>query len=141
MVSLRDEIEPHRAGARWLLFDPLRHRYFATTRAELAALADGEGGSFARANELVRDCSAEHSRALGRRAAAARESWWALVLHRYLFVRIPLARPDPWLDYYHSFERGRWFKTGFNGTEDYTLPVRPPRWSGRAGSDRWVIHR
>ncbi|MGB3542980.1 MAG: hypothetical protein WBA11_08660 [Rubrivirga sp.] len=58
-----------------------------------------------------------------------------------LSARIEAQRPDPWLDYYHSFERGRWFKTGFNGTEDYTLPVRPPRWSGREGSDRWVIHR
>ena len=58
-----------------------------------------------------------------------------------LSARIRDERPDPWLDYYHSFERGRWFKTGFNGTEGYTLPVRPPRWSGREGSDRWVIHR
>ena len=58
-----------------------------------------------------------------------------------LSARLEGQRPVPWLDYYHSFERGRWFKTGFNGTETYVLDVRPPRWSGRDGSDRWVIHR
>ena len=49
--------------------------------------------------------------------------------------------PDPWLDYYHSYERGEWYRTGFNGTEHYVTRVRPPRWSGRGGGDRWVIHR
>lgn len=50
-------------------------------------------------------------------------------------------RPDPWVDYYHSYERGRWFRTGFNGTESFIVEVRPPRWSGRADTQRWVIHR
>ena len=50
-------------------------------------------------------------------------------------------RPDPWVDYYHSYERGQWFRTGYNGAEAFTVPVRPPRWSGRADSGRWVIHR
>ena len=47
----------------------------------------------------------------------------------------------PWLDYYHSYERGEWYRTGFNGTERYVTRVRPPRWSGRGAGDRWVIHR
>ena len=51
------------------------------------------------------------------------------------------ARPVPWLDYYHSYERQAWFKTGYNGVEEYTVTVRPPRWSSRAPSDRWIIHR
>ena len=48
--------------------------------------------------------------------------------------------PDPWLDYYHSFERGAWYRTGYNGAERYVVEVRPPRWGGAAG-DRWIIHR
>ena len=50
-------------------------------------------------------------------------------------------RPDPWVDYYHSYERGHWVRTGFNGDEAFTVRVRPPRWSGRTETQRWVIHR
>ena len=50
-------------------------------------------------------------------------------------------RPDPWVDYYHSYERGGWFRTGYNGAESFTVEVRPPRWSGRSETQRWVIHR
>ena len=59
-----------------------------------------------------------------------------------LSARLDAARrPDPWLDYYHSFERRAWFRTGFNGAEHFTVEVRPPRWSARAPTDRWIIHR
>ena len=50
-------------------------------------------------------------------------------------------RPDPWVDYYHSYERDQWFRTGFNGADAFTVAVRPPRWSGGAETERWVIHR
>ncbi|MEM0962613.1 MAG: hypothetical protein AAGK21_08775 [Bacteroidota bacterium] len=50
-------------------------------------------------------------------------------------------RPDPWLDYYHAFDRQAWFRTGYNGIEPFTVRVRTPRWSGRVVSDRWIIHR
>ncbi|WP_420454846.1 hypothetical protein [Rubrivirga sp.] len=50
-------------------------------------------------------------------------------------------RPDPWLDYYHSFERRQWYRTGFNGADHFVVEVRPPRWSGRSDTDRWIIHR
>ena len=49
--------------------------------------------------------------------------------------------PDPFVDYYHSFERQQWFRTGYNGTDFFTLPIRPPGWSRREAVDRWVIHR
>lgn len=50
-------------------------------------------------------------------------------------------RPDPWVDYYYSYERRRWFRTGFNGAESFTVDVQPPGWSGRQETQRWVIHR
>lgn len=49
--------------------------------------------------------------------------------------------PDPFVDYYHSFERQQWFRTGYNGTDFFTLPIRPPGWSRREAVDRWIIHR
>ena len=51
-------------------------------------------------------------------------------------------RLDPYVDYYRSFEREQWFRTGYNGAEFFTAPVRrPPRWSGQTEGDRWIIHR
>lgn len=59
-----------------------------------------------------------------------------------LSARLTAARrPVPWLDYYHSYERQTWFRTGFNGTEHFTVEARPPRWRGQTASDRWIIHR
>ncbi len=59
-----------------------------------------------------------------------------------LSARLDAARrPDPWVDYYHSFERRQWYRTGFNGADQFTVEVRPPRWSGRSDTDRWIIHR
>ena len=59
-----------------------------------------------------------------------------------LSARLEAARfPNPWLDYYHSYERRQWYRTGFNGTERFVVEVSPPRWSGAADPDRWIIHR
>ena len=63
-------------------------------------------------------------------------------LKRDLSARLAaVRREDPWVDYYHAFERRAWFRTGFNGAERFTVEVRAPRWSGRADAGRWVIHR
>ena len=58
-----------------------------------------------------------------------------------LSARLDGRRPDPWVDYYHAYERRTWYRTGFNGTEGFTIDVRAPRWSGREDAERWVIHR
>ena len=50
-------------------------------------------------------------------------------------------RRDPWLDYYHSYERGQWFRVGYNGVEDFLVEVRPPRGRGQVDPDLWLIHR
>lgn len=59
-----------------------------------------------------------------------------------LAVRLAAAvGPDPWVDYYRSYERGQWFRTGYNGETLFTVEIRPPAWSRRARVDRWNIHR
>ena len=52
-----------------------------------------------------------------------------------------IEHPDPWLDYYHAYERQAWYRTGYNGTEHFTIEVRAPSWSGRGDTERWIIHR
>ena len=59
-------------------------------------------------------------------------------LSRQLFAA---SGPDPFVDYYHSFERRQWFRTGYNGTDYFTIPIRPPGWVRTRAVDRWVIHR
>ncbi|HEX8297629.1 MAG TPA: hypothetical protein VF594_00600 [Rubricoccaceae bacterium] len=49
--------------------------------------------------------------------------------------------PAPFVDYYHSFERRQWYRTGYNGTEYFTVEIRPPGWVQSRAVDRWVIHR
>lgn len=49
--------------------------------------------------------------------------------------------PDPWVDYYNSYDRGEWYRTGYNGTDTFIVSIRPPRWSFSTRSQRWTIHR
>ena len=102
MSRVRSDIEPVRAVGRWLLFDPLRHRYFAAGSQQLTRLLDGVPDDatdrFLEANELVAVANPDRSRLLHERAAGRREGWVMALLHRYLFLRIPLVRPDRFLD-------------------------------------------
>ncbi len=59
-------------------------------------------------------------------------------LSRQLFET---AGPDPFLDYYHSYERRQWYRTGFDGTDYFTVSIRPPGWAQSRAADRWIIHR
>lgn len=49
--------------------------------------------------------------------------------------------PDPYVDYYHAFDRGSWYRTGYNGVDFFTVGIRAPRWSFSSRPQRWVIHR
>lgn len=49
--------------------------------------------------------------------------------------------PNPWVDYYRSFERQQWFRTGYNGETLFTVEINAPAWSRRSRVDRWNIHR
>jgi putative peptide zinc metalloprotease protein len=116
---------PARDGSpRWVIFDPIRHRYFQIgveafelltrwpagsvkglaerVKAELGrlvAFADIEALiRFLAANGLTQEPLQQGWRALLEQARAARRSPLNWLIHNYLFIRIPLVRPQRFLD-------------------------------------------
>lgn len=120
---------------RWTLADPVRGRYFKLGAAairllrhwslgdasKVLAAANQEPGlplvgheldellSFLRAHDLIAALDQEQRDSYMRKAAAQRQGVWQMLLHQYLFFRIPLWRPDaflnrvwPWLERYGS---------------------------------------
>ncbi|WP_372240492.1 biotin/lipoyl-binding protein [Pseudomonas sp. MN1F] len=115
----------------WTLADPLRGRYFklgapamrllrhwalgdpqrvlnaanAEPGAPLSGAAVEELLRFLRGHDLISAVDEEQRASYAAKAAAQRQGIWAQVLHKYLFFRIPLWRPDaflnrtwPWLE-------------------------------------------
>jgi putative peptide zinc metalloprotease protein len=126
LPALREDLKLHRAGDErggapaWTVEDPVRGRFYRIGWIELELLARWALGTPQRLLEAVRrettldprpeELSAllrflgEHqllrvtdAAALSARAARARPSWWRLILHRYLFFRVPVWRPQRWL--------------------------------------------
>lgn len=121
------QLSPASAGLdgapQWTLADPLRGRYFklgdAVMRllrhwslgdaAQVLAAANAQPGAplgtpeleelirFLRGHDLVVGDHAQRA-SYTQKAAAQRQSPWKRLLHQYLFFRIPLWRPDPFLD-------------------------------------------
>ncbi|MBF0340466.1 MAG: HlyD family efflux transporter periplasmic adaptor subunit [Magnetococcales bacterium] len=117
----------------WTLFDPLRQRFFQLGWVEHAIVSHwsggdaeaifraarevagsevsreriGEVGRFLLGNELLTARDAGGVGRLTRRAAAGREHWLVWLFHRYLYLRIPLWRPDRWLERWLPV--ARWF--------------------------------
>ncbi|MCU1749453.1 biotin/lipoyl-binding protein [Pseudomonas sp. 6D_7.1_Bac1] len=109
---------------RWTLADPLRGRYFKLGAAAMRLLrhwslgdseqvlraANREPGlplditeleqllSFLRAHDLICALDPQQRASYGLKAAAQRQSVWQILLHQYLFFRIPLWRPDAFLN-------------------------------------------
>ena len=54
--------------------------------------------------ELINRPEAEASLKMAERVHARKSSWWKWLIHHYLFFRVPLFRPDAWLE--------RWSKIG-----------------------------
>lgn len=116
----------HRDGSpSWRIHDPQRNRFFEIgwmefellSRWQAGAAADGLAAAVARETPLRPDATdvlalaafleqnqltvAESGEQLGRLKArwpAGRLPWWKSLLHNYLFFRIPLWRPDAFLD-------------------------------------------
>jgi putative peptide zinc metalloprotease protein len=116
---------------RWTLADPVRGRYFKLGAAAMRLLrhwslgdpeqvlraANREPGlpldgaeleqllGFLRSHDLISALDPQQRASYSLKAAAQRQTLWQVLLHQYLFFRIPLWRPDaflnrawPWLE-------------------------------------------
>ncbi|MET0849451.1 MAG: biotin/lipoyl-binding protein, partial [Pseudomonas sp.] len=116
---------------RWTLADPVRGRYFKLGAAAMRLLrhwslgdpeqvlraANREPGlpldgaeleqllGFLRGHDLISALDPQQRASYSLKAAAQRQTLWQILLHQYLFFRIPLWRPDaflnrawPWLE-------------------------------------------
>jgi putative peptide zinc metalloprotease protein len=109
---------------RWTLADPVRGRYFKLGVAAMRLLrhwslgdpekilhaANREPGlplagsdleqllSFLRSHDLISALDPQQRESYCLKAAAQHQSWWQVLLHQYLFFRIPLWRPDAFLN-------------------------------------------
>ncbi|VVP53369.1 hypothetical protein PS862_05534 [Pseudomonas fluorescens] len=109
---------------RWTLADPVRGRYFKLGTAAMRLLrhwslgepeqvlraANREPGlaldgaeldqllGFLRSHDLITALDPQQRNSYSLKACALRQSWWQILLHQYLFFRIPLWRPDAFLD-------------------------------------------
>ncbi|MFP5440069.1 MAG: HlyD family efflux transporter periplasmic adaptor subunit [Gammaproteobacteria bacterium] len=119
-----------RGEATWTLHDPVRNKYFrigerefellsrwqsATGMQDLAnsAAADGiavdtvdvtQFVDFLRRSELTQG---DPNTVTWMKAAhkARQQTLWKKILHNYLFLRVPLVQPDPWLDRFYPLLR------------------------------------
>jgi putative peptide zinc metalloprotease protein len=108
----------------WTIYDPVRNRYFRIGREAFALLSRwhfgeaaavlnavaaaaagpvtprqlGELVRFLRINSLVRGDDPESRESYLRQAEAARPPWARWLLRNYLFIRVPLVRPDRFLE-------------------------------------------
>ena len=108
----------------WLLYDPLRHQYFALGRTALlllrylpkiSSLEDLKNSlskddatvddheieqflTFLSDNFLSVGSSTEHVERIKAAQKARQRHWFMWLVHNYLFIKIPLIRPDRFLD-------------------------------------------
>lgn len=122
----------------WTIHDPVRNRYFRIGHGAFEVIARWHHGSpraiaaavtaetvleaeaeevvglykFLAANNLTQGADVDF---LAKQTAARRTSWWMWLLHNYLFFRIPLIRPDGFLNatvrYVAPFYSRAWFWT------------------------------
>ncbi|SEM62686.1 putative peptide zinc metalloprotease protein [Pseudomonas sp. ok272] len=109
---------------RWTLADPVRGRYFKLGAAAMRLLrhwslgdpeqvlraANREPGllldgteleqllSFLRGHDLISALDPQQRASYSLKATAQRQALWQILLHQYLFFRIPLWRPDAFLN-------------------------------------------
>ncbi|MEN9709333.1 MAG: hypothetical protein RIQ68_1741, partial [Pseudomonadota bacterium] len=113
----------------WVIFDPVMHRYFQLSQGMVELLGDWAAGnipellervctrfgrvassddvvalrSFLSAHELL---ETSHTQALIERMRGRQHHWLHSLVHNYLFFRIPLVRPQAFLDRTRLF--GEW---------------------------------
>lgn len=144
------------AGApTWTIYDPLRNRHFRIGHTAFEILGRWSMGDadrivrdverrtpwqigsddietlveFLHRNELVTDPTAQGAQRLHGRKVARRQHWLMWLLKNYLFIRVPLVRPDgflgiaaPWVSLF--FARPFWLATLAAGILGVVLAVR-----------------
>ena len=114
----------YEGASTWTVYDPVRGRYFRLGREAFEMLARWQEGSpaavaaavvrdttveiepsdvlemvrFLRANCLVRVDNQQGIEGLIHQVKAGKRVWYKWIVHNYLFVRIPLVRPDRMLN-------------------------------------------
>lgn len=123
-LQLREGPATNKGEPSWLIYDPVRHRYFRLTERAFELLALWRTASvqemvklageklnravteaeileiteFLFANNLTTEPPSGDTAAYSRQIKAANPSFWKSILHRYLFFRIPLCRPQSFLE-------------------------------------------
>lgn len=131
-LRIIDSRVPVEGEHRWRLYDPLQHRYFnlnhtalelfrcwrhQITPSALLETAAAKGVSatsedlqallqLLRQHHLTSEQGREARQNLVSRHKARQRSWWSWLIHNYLFIRLPILRPDPWLDKLMPFADG-----------------------------------
>lgn len=124
----------------WTIRDPVRNRFFRISWPAFEILSRWWAGSpskiaqavahettlhpteddvneiaeFLAANQLSRPSGFQDTQKLAARAEAAKHSWFHWLLHHYLFFRVPLVRPDQFLNHLLPAIRwlgSAWFRT------------------------------
>ncbi|WP_417797325.1 HlyD family efflux transporter periplasmic adaptor subunit [Stutzerimonas nitrititolerans] len=129
---------------QWTLADPLRGRYFKLGAAAMRLLRHWQLGDaehvlhaanrepglplgnseleellrFLRGHDLIAALDSEQRESYTSKAAQQRQGLWQKLLHQYLFFRIPLWRPDAFLD-----RTWPWLNRHGPGLLRYGLPV------------------
>lgn len=129
---------------QWTLADPLRGRYFKLGAAAMRLLRHWQLGDtervlhaanrepglpldnseleellrFLRGHDLIAALDNEQRESYANKAAHQRQGLWQKLLHQYLFFRIPLWRPDAFLN-----RTWPWFNRHGPGLLRYGLPV------------------
>ncbi|MBX8501308.1 biotin/lipoyl-binding protein [Pseudomonas cichorii] len=129
---------------RWTLADPIRGRYFklgaqairllrhwslgdpaqvlqAANREPGLPLGDDEVQElliFLRSHDLIASTDPDQRASYAYKAMASRQGLWQMLLHQYLFFRIPLWRPDAFLN-----RAWPWLKRFGPGILRYGLPA------------------
>ena len=112
------------AHPSWIIHDPVRHQFHRidwqgfeilsrwNLKNEAAIVASVNRDTplniteedvkqvlkFVEDQELINQPGPEASTKMAERLQARKSSWWKWLIHHYLFFRVPLVRPDAWLE-------------------------------------------
>ena len=112
------------AHPSWIIHDPVRHQFHRIDWQgfEILSRWDLKDGAaivasvnrdtplniteddvkqvlkFVEDQELINQPGPEASTKMAERLQARKSSWWKWLIHHYLFFRVPLVRPDAWLE-------------------------------------------